>query len=112
MIWPPVKAWTSLVPIEGKLHFIAINYGGKLLNKWVILMSVIDSNIVVKVPWLKLADSSKWKCGWDEINISGSSDLVNSENDIKITECAYPSNDSGLTIPIAKNNIRPWFENN
>ena len=40
MIWPPVKAWTSKVSIDGQVHFVAINYGGKLLNRWVVLMSV------------------------------------------------------------------------
>ena len=38
MIWPPVKAWTSKVSIRGKKHFVAINYGGELLNKWVIMI--------------------------------------------------------------------------
>ena len=65
MIWPPVKAWTSNVCIDGQLYFVAINYGGKLKKRWVVLMSVLDSSVVVKVSWLQLIDPSNWRCGWN-----------------------------------------------
>ena len=68
MIWPPVKAWTSKIPIDGKVHFVALNYSSELQNKWVILMSVLDSNVVLKVSWSQLLDASKWESGWDEMN--------------------------------------------
>tara|TARA_B100000579_G_scaffold296269_1_gene246387 strand:+ start:452 stop:793 length:342 start_codon:yes stop_codon:yes gene_type:complete len=110
MIWPPTKAWTSKFPIEGKLYFVAINYGGELLNRWVILMSVIDSSVVVKVSWSQLVDSSDWESGWGEINYVESYKLVNNKSYEKNTEISYPSNDSGLTIPISKDIIRPWFD--
>ena len=112
MIWPPVKAWTSKLPIEGKLHFVAINYGSELLKKWVVLMSVIDSNLVVEVSWSQLLDSSKWESGWDEINYVEASKLVKNKSNLKIPNFFYPSIDSGLTLPIGKNTIRPWFEKN
>jgi len=112
MIWPPVKAWTSKFKIGGQAHFVAINYGGRLLNRWVILMSVIDSSLVLKVSWSKLVDSSSWESGWDEINYLESSILVDNKSDEKTTELYYPSDDSGLTIPISKRTIRPWFEKN
>ena len=110
MIWPPVKAWTSNVYIDGQVYFVAINYGGELLNRWVVLMSVIDSNVVVKVSWLQLIDLSKWRAGWDEINYIESSKLVNNESDVKTIDFSIPSTDSGLTIPISGKTIRPWFE--
>ena len=78
MIWPPVKAWTSEYFIDDQLYFVAINYGGKLLDRWVLLMSVLDSSVVLKVSWSQLNDTSKWKCGWDENNFANSSKLVNS----------------------------------
>ena len=111
MIWPPVKAWTSKFYIEDQLHFVAINYGGKPLERWVVLMSVIDSSVVVKVSWSQLVDSSNWECGWIENNYSNSSTLVNSKGEIRTTNYTHPSDDSGLTIPITKNIIRPWFSN-
>ena len=109
MIWPPVKAWTSKVYIHGQVHFVAINYGGELLSRWVILMSVLDSKVLVKVAWSQLGDLSNWEAGWDEIKYIESSKLVNNENDLKITDFCYPSIDSGLTMPISANTIRPWF---
>ena len=109
MIWPPVKAWTSKVCIYGQAHFVAINYGGELLDRWVVLMSVIDSDLVVKVSWSQLVDLSNWEAGWDERNHLELSKLINSRSDIKTTEFSHPSTDSGLTIPISENIIRPWF---
>ena len=111
MIWPPIKAWTSNSLIQGERYFVAINYGGRKLERWVILMSVLDSSVVVKVSFSQLIDASTWTCGWDENNYSNSSDLVNTNTEIKNIKCSYPSVDSGLTIPITKNFIRPWFRN-
>ena len=112
MIWPPVKAWTSKVSINDQFYFVAINYGGKLLNRWVVMMSVIDSSVVVKVSWSELVHSSNWESGWKEITNLESYKLVDNKSDLKTTELFYPSSDSGLTIPIIKKTIRPWFEKN
>ena len=109
MTWPPVKAWTSKINLNGQFHFVAINYGGELLKRWVLLMSVLDSTVVVKVPWSQLIDLSNWEAGWDEINFRESSELVNNKSDVETTNFSHPSIDSGLTIPISKNTIRPWF---
>ena len=110
MIWPPVKAWTSKVSINDQVHFVAINYGGELLERWVVLMSVLDSNLIIKVSWSQLIDLSKWKAGWDEGNYIESSKSVNNKNDIKTSEFSHLSTDSGLTIPISEHSIRPWFD--
>ena len=109
MIWPPVKAWTSKVCLNGQIHFVAINYGGELLSRWVILMSVLDSTLVVKIPWSQLVDLSKWEAGWEQRNYVESSKIVNNKSDVVTTEFSNPSVDSGLTIPISENTIRPWF---
>ena len=109
MIWPPVKAWTSKVYINGQVHFVAINYGGELLKRWVVLMSVLDSNVVIKVSWSQLVDSYSWEAGWNPEIYIESSRLVNNKSDVKTTEFHHPSIDSGLTIPISKDTIRPWF---
>ena len=110
MNWPPVKAWTSKINLNGQIYFVAINYGGELLKRWVLMMSVLDSTVVVKVSWSQLVDLSKWEAGWAEINYRVSSELVNNKIDVKTTNFTHPSIDSGLTIPISKNNIRPWFD--
>ena len=112
MIWPPVKAWTSKVKIHDQVYFVAINYGGTLLNRWVIMMSVIDSAICIKVSWSKLIDSSDWEAGWNEIKLLETNNLVANKSETKNNQLFYPSIDSGLTIPISKNKIRPWFNKN
>ena len=109
MIWPPAKAWTSKFEIAGQVHFVAINYFEDSQEKWVVLMSVIDSNLVIKVSWSQLIDSSNWLPGWDEISNIESSELCNKGN-FKAIDFPSPSADSGLTIPISKNTIRPWFD--
>ena len=109
MIWPPVKAWTSKINLNGQIHFVAINYGGELLKRWVLLMSVLDSTVVVKVSWSQLVDLSKWEAGWEQRNYVESSKIVNNKSDVVTTEFSNPSVDSGLTIPISENTIRPWF---
>ena len=109
MNWPPVKAWTSKINLNGQNYFVAINYGGDLLKRWVLLMSVLDSNVVVKVPWSQLVDMSTWEAGWDEINYREHSELVNNKSDVETTNFSHPSIDSGLTIPISQKTIRPWF---
>ncbi len=112
MIWPPVKAWTSKVVIHGHVHFVAINHSGELVKKWVIMMAVLDSRVIVKVFWSQLVESSNWETGWNEINYVKSSKLVKNKSDLKTIDSFYPSLDSGLTVPISKNNIRPWFDGN
>ena len=109
MIWPPVKAWTSKVSIDGQVHFVAINYGGKLSDRWVVLLSVLDSSVVVKIFWSQLNDPSIWECGWDNNSYPIFSEEVENKYEIITTNCIYPSTDSGLTIPITENHIRPWF---
>ena len=105
MIWPPLKAWTRKECIDGQVHFVAINYGGELQDRWVILMSVLDSRVVVKVSWPQLVDLSIWEAGWDERNYLELSKLTNNESVEKTTGSSHPSADSGLTIPISEISI-------
>ena len=111
MIWPPLKAWTSKVAIDGHVHFVAINYGGQLPDRWVYMMSVLDSSVVVEVSWVQLVGLSNWECGWDEKNYSNFSKLVDNKGEIRTTYCTHASIDSGLTMPITEDTIRPWFPN-
>ena len=108
MIWPPVKAWTSKICIDNNHHFVAINYGGELHEKWIILMSVIDSSVIVKASWSQLVDSSQWLPGWNDVKNVAPSKSSNTAN-VEMIDLPYPSIDSGLTIPITVDTIRPWF---
>ncbi len=110
MIWPPVKAWTSRFKISDKRHFVAINYGGTLLDRWVILISVLDSDVLVKVPWSELIDPVRWNCGWDENNLPDIPEFVDNKTKNVSNNCRHLSIDSGLTIPITSKKIRSWFD--
>ena len=109
MNWPPVKAWTSKFNIEGQFHFVAINYGGKNTDKWVVLMSVLDSSLIMKVSLTQLYDPVSWEPGWVENNYSKCAKSVDINPKKRTIYNTNPSNDSGLTMPITKDFIRPWF---
>ena len=66
MLWPPVKAWTSKYHINGLRHFVAINYGGEFMERWIILTSVLDGSVSLKIFWPDLQDPSKWIEGWED----------------------------------------------
>ena len=103
MTWPPVKAWTSIIKRKGYNHFVAVNYGGILGRRWVCLVSVLDGGITLKVSWSDLQDISQWRSGWDE--------LIDADESFEedTLGCKHPSFDSGLSIPLDSENIRPWF---
>ncbi len=109
MCWPPLKAWTSKYQIHGLRHFVAINYGGELLKRWVILTSVLDGNVSIKISWSDLQDPSKWIEGWEENDFLDAT--VDSEKFCANNLCTHPSEDSGLSFAISKIEIRPWFRN-
>ena len=75
-------------------------------------MSVLDSKVVIKVSWSQLIYSSNWESGWNDSINEGSYNLVNNKGYVKTSQFSHPSIDSGLTIPICKNKIRPWFSKN
>ncbi len=116
MRWPPNKAWTSSSLRQGYRHFVAINYGGKGNDRWVILVSVLDGNIRLKVLWDEMKDSAKWITGWlqlpkdQSIGISEEKSIIEAEENSSLEACLHPSEDSGLRIPSSINSIRPWFQ--
>ena len=118
MLWPPIKAWTSISSINGQKYFVAINYGGQGENRWVNLVSVLDGETRFKTSWINLNDPSKWLCGWPELSqktpvkdLFDEDSYVSSNANHDLEECLHPSPDSGLDISVFKKiNNRPWFE--
>ena len=112
--WPPVKAWTRIQPINGVVHFVAINYGGKGDSRWVNLISVLNGDIRLCVAWNEIKADSKWKNGWSDIEhldtfkgVARNNIESNKARDSK-SVCMHPSLDSGLTIPINSKRLRKW----
>ena len=116
MRWPPNKAWTSSSLRQGYRHFVAINYGGKGKDRWVILVSELDGNIRLKVLWDEMKDPANWITGWlqlpkdQSIDISEEKSIIEAEEIFSLGACLHPSEDSGLRIPSSIHSIRPWFQ--
>jgi len=114
MRWPPVKSWTSSLPIKGFRHFVAINYGGKGIDRWVILVAVLDGKASLRILWSEMNDGSKWSTGWLEVNRVNANSLVDKTRDdktdttIEDQTCLHPSEDSGLLVPTNIISPRPW----
>ena len=114
MKWPPNKSWTSTSTRKGFRHFVAINYGGKGKERWVILVSVLDGKSRLLLSWTEMKDTSKWISGWLSLrreDANPSSDritsILESNNNLQKV-CIHPSKDSGLLIPSQNSSIRPW----
>jgi len=106
MRWPPSKAWTSAYEICGLRHFVAINYGGDLTSRWVLLVSVLDGNVCLKVKWDEIKNTSKWKPGWLKLPLR---EGFRSDCYLPIKNiCLHASDDSGLLAGTGLEEIRPW----
>ncbi len=110
MHWPPLKAWTSKSQICGSRHFVAINYGGEIIDRWIHMTSVLDGSISMKISCSDLQDPSKWIEGWEANDFLETPVAFVKQCDINLCHSMQPSDDSGLSIPIFKKEIRPWFK--
>ncbi len=113
MNWPPNKAWTCSSNCLGYRHFVAINYGGKGRNRWVLMVAVLDGSSRIKLPWCELQDFSKWQSGWrslprDEANPPSEAELSFPMTAPDPNLCLHPSDDSGFSLPPKLNAERPW----
>ncbi|WP_320664249.1 TIGR02450 family Trp-rich protein [Prochlorococcus sp. MIT 1223] len=109
MKWPPVKAWTSHYKIKERRYFVAINYGGKGKNRWVNMLSVLEGEVYIRVPWEELDDIKYWSPGWIDIEEKRNIDLIEIPvNSMDNSICLHPSEDSGLQIPSQAQKLRSW----
>ena len=64
--------WTHKKSICGLKHFVLVNELEINRNYYVILVSVLDSNINITIPKVELEKSGEWIIGWQECNKSES----------------------------------------
>ncbi len=110
--WPPNKAWTCTSKRNGFRHFVAINYGGEGIKRWVLMVSVLDGKVRFIVDWIELIDVSKWQSGWMQLSreeANSPMNAVSSEEIHKNQTCLHPSIDSGLLAPLRESFVRPWL---
>ncbi len=115
MRWPPVKAWTKFDPYLGHRYFVAINYGGNDVSRWVNFVSVLDGSVRLIKKWNEINDQSHWIEGWNDfcdansLNTSLSNTNTTNDTDYPFKCCLHPSLDSGLYISNEYIDNRPWF---
>ena len=56
--------WTSNKPIKGLRHFVLVNETREKGNIISLMVSVLDSEINLKVTYEELVNSGKWYKGW------------------------------------------------
>ena len=60
--------WTSIKPINGLRHFVLVNETKEKGNMFFLMVSVLDSEINLRVSYEELINSGNWHKGW--INLS------------------------------------------
>tara|TARA_B100000700_G_C14964076_1_gene817966 strand:+ start:938 stop:1285 length:348 start_codon:yes stop_codon:yes gene_type:complete len=114
MEWPPIKSWTKSEEQNEYRYFVAINYGGEGDNRWINFVSVLNSNILLRVYWEEFNDKSKWNYGWIDLKHKNQKQIgVPKANTPHLTDrnklaCLHPSEDSGLKITNKSSSIRNW----
>ena len=58
------KFWTSHKPINGLRHFVLVNEKKEKGNMIFLMVSVLDSEINLKVSYEELINSGNWNVGW------------------------------------------------
>ena len=61
------KFWTSSEPIHGLRHFVLVNEIKEKGESVFLMVSVIDSEINLKITYKELSNSFSWKKGWIDI---------------------------------------------
>ena len=56
--------WTSNKPIKGLRHFVLVNNAKEKRNTIFLMVSVLDSEINLKVTYDELINSGNWYKGW------------------------------------------------
>ena len=61
------NSWTSNIPIKGLRHFVLVNETREKGNIFVLMVSVLDSEINLKTTYEELINSGNWYKGWIEL---------------------------------------------
>ena len=56
--------WTSNKPVKGLRHFVLVNATKEKRNKIYLMVSVLDSEINLKITYEELINSGNWYKGW------------------------------------------------
>ena len=59
--------WTSNKPINGLRHFVLVNKTKVKGNLFFLMVSVLDSEIYLKITYEELINSENWNNGWSDL---------------------------------------------
>ena len=94
--------WTSNKPIKGLRHFVLVNETKEKGNIIFLMVSVLDSEINLKITYVELINSGNWHEGW--INLpklrSITEEYLNykSINKLGDTNAVFVNEDSAFNI--------------
>ena len=94
--------WTSNKPINGLRHFVLINKTKKKGNLIFLMVSVLDSEISLKITYEELINSGNWHKGWINLSkfesITEGYDIYKSSNKVKGIDEIFINKDSLFNI--------------
>ena len=76
--------WTSIKPIHGLKHFVLVNETKEKGNISFLMVSILDSEINIKISYKELIDSGNWQKGW--INLPKLQSITKEYLDYKSTK--------------------------
>ena len=94
--------WTSKKPINGLRHFVLVNEIKEKANIIFLMVSVIDSEINLKITYEELINSGNWCEGWFDFprheSITEEYGNYKSSNKAKSVDEIYVNKDSSFYI--------------
>ena len=94
--------WTSHKPINGLRHFVLVNETKEKGNIIFLMVSVLDSEINLKITYEELIKSGNWRKGWVNLpkheSITEEYGNYKSNNKAKSVDEIYVNKDSSFYI--------------
>ena len=94
--------WTSNKPINGLRHFVLVNETKEKGNVIFLMVSVLDSEIYLKITHEELINSENWNKGWSNIpkieSITEEYVIYKSSNKVEGIDKIFVNDDSIFNI--------------
>ena len=94
--------WTSNKPINGLRHFVLVNETKEKGNMIFLMVSVLDSEINLKITYEELINSGNWYKGWINLtkleSITEEYDFFKSKNKVEGIDEIFVNEDSAFNI--------------
>ena len=94
--------WTSKKPINGLRHFVMVNQTNEKGNMIFLMVSVLDSEINLKISYEELMNSGNWYKGWIKLpkleSITEDYGIYKSSNNLEGINEIYVNADSLFNI--------------